>query len=174
MFKSVLICGLLGLSLLSLPIAANAQAQQLNAQTQTQSTASAEIPSLELQQFVQIIKRWKTIDQESQGKMVQIIKSEGLTPERFVEILKQQQAPKASDGELSADDKAKFEKIITKFQQVGQDSIPKKEKAITSQGLDVKRFAQIQQMIQQDPSLQQKVQKMMGEEQKKQKGQGQQ
>jgi len=174
MFKSVLICGLLGLSLLSLPIAANAQAQQLNAQTQTQSTASAEIPSLELQQFVQIIKRWKTIDQESQGKMVQIIKSEGLTPERFVEILKQQQSPKASDGELSADDKAKFEKIITKFQQVEQDSIPKKEKAITSQGLDVKRFAQIQQMIQQDPSLQQKVQKMMGEEQKKQKGQGQQ
>jgi hypothetical protein len=106
--------------------------------------------------------------------MVQIIKSEGLTPERFVEILKQQQSPKASDGELSADDKAKFEKIITKFQQVEQDSIPKKEKAITSQGLDVKRFAQIQQMIQQDPSLQQKVQKMMGEEQKAQKKQGQQ
>ncbi len=164
MFKFVCVCGLLSLSIISLPIATDAQ--QINAQAQNQSTASAEVPSLELQQFVQVLKRWKNIDQESQGKMVQVIKVEGLSPERFVEILKQQQAPNASDPELSADDKSKMEKIITKFQQIEQDAIPKKEKAIISQGLEVQRFAQIQRIIQQDPTLKQKVQKMMGEEQK--------
>ena len=73
MFKPVFLSGLFSfsiLSLLSVPIAAFGQAQGLTSQAQTQSTASENIPALELQQFVQIRKRWQSVDQDSQRKMV--------------------------------------------------------------------------------------------------------
>ncbi len=155
-------CGLLSLSFLSIAIAAPSHAQSA-AQALTQTASVGNIPALELQQFVQVLKRWKSIDMESQRKMVGVIKAEKMNPERFVEILKQQQNPGASTTEISADDKAKFEKIMAKFQEIEQESIPKKEKAITSQGLEIQRFAQIQRIVQQDPSLQQRVQQMLGE-----------
>jgi hypothetical protein len=164
MLKPVLLSGLVGLSLVSFAIAAQAQSQGQIYQAQIQSTASPTIPALELQQFVQVQKRWKGIEQQSQGLMVQAIKSEGLTPERFMAILKQKQSPTPSDDPLSTDDNTKFEKIIAKFQKIEEESIPKKEKAIISQGLDIQRFGQIQRTIQQDPALQEKVKKMLGED----------
>jgi hypothetical protein len=81
-------------------------------------------------------------------------------------ILKQKQSPTPSDEPLSTDDNTKFEKIIVKFQKIEEDSIPKKEKAIISQGLDIQRFGQIQRTIQQDPALQEKVKAMLGEDTK--------
>ena len=111
MLKPVLLSGLVGLSIVSFAIAPNAQAQGITYQAQIQSAASQTIPALELQQFVQVQKRWKGIEQQSQGLMVQAIKSEGLTPERFVAILKQKQSPTPSDEPLSSDDNTKFEKI---------------------------------------------------------------
>ena len=170
MLKPVLLSGLVGLSIFSFAIAAQAQSQGQIYQAQIQSAASQTIPALELQQFVQVQKRWKNIEQQSQGLMVQAIKSEGLTPERFMVILKQKQSPtpSPSDEPLSTDDNTKFEKIIVKFQKIDEESIPKKEKAITSQGLDVQRFGQIQRTIQQDPALQEKVKAMLGEDSKPQ------
>ncbi|MEB3311831.1 MAG: DUF4168 domain-containing protein [Snowella sp.] len=155
-------CGLLSLSFLSVAIASPSQAQSA-AQTLTQTASVGTVPALELQQFVQVLKRWKSIDLESQRKMLGVIKAEKMAPERFMEILKQLQEPNASTSEISADDKAKFEKIMAKFQEIEQEAIPKKEKAITAQGLEVQRFAQIQRIIQQDPTLQQRVQQMLGE-----------
>ena len=164
MLKPVLLSGFVGLSIVSFAIAAQAQSQGQIYQAQVQSAASPTIPALELQQFVQVQKRWKGIEQQSQGLMVQAIKSEGLTPERFMAILKQKQSPTPSDEPLSTDDNTKFEKIIAKFQKIEEESIPKKEKAIISQGLDIQRFGQIQRTIQQDPALQEKVKKMLGED----------
>lgn len=155
-------CGLLSLSFLSVAIASPSQAQSA-AQILNQTASVGNIPALELQQFVQVLKRWKTIDMESQKKMVGVIKAEKMAPERFMEILKQQQNPDVSANDISADDKAKFEKIMTKFQEIEEEAIPKKEKAIVSQGLEVQRFAQIQRIIQKDPSLQQRVQQMLGD-----------
>jgi hypothetical protein len=163
MLKSIFLGGCLGISLLSTPVAVYAQAQQLMTPPPAQAAVSEEISPLELQQFVQVLKQWRVIEMEMQKKMTQAIKAEGLTPERFLEIERKQDNFSLSSGAaVSEQEQQQFEKAQANVRKIWQETQPKKKRVITAQGLDIQRFSQIGQKVEQDRNLQQRVQQMLG------------
>lgn len=163
MFKSILVGGCLAISLLLSPAIAYGQASSLNPEAPTTMATGAEITPIEVQQFVQVLKRWKDIEQDVQRKIVVAIKAEKMNPQRFMEIVKAQDPQTATKTDIPADDLEKFKKIVAKIQEMEQDVKGKKEHAITAQGLTIERFNQIGYSAEQNPSLKQKVKQMLGE-----------
>jgi Domain of unknown function (DUF4168) len=146
------------------PLEARAQANRLLAPSATSPSVSAApaITPLELQQFVQAIKQVQTIEMESQKQMGELIKKGGLSLERFVEIDKAVNAGVPPSKPISEDEQKKHQAITLKIQKVWQESQPKKERAVTAQGLTVSRFGEINSQVRSDRTLQEKVKQMLG------------
>ncbi len=135
--------------------------------TQPQTKVSQE----ELQQFAQAYKQIQQIRQDSEAKMVEAVKNEGLSPERFIEISELQQSPQAQEGqpnqesqrntEVTAEEQQGFEKAKSKILEIRQQSESQMEQAIQQEGLDIPRFNEIVAALQQDPSLREQVQQLI-------------
>jgi hypothetical protein len=146
------------------PVEARAQAARLLAPATPTTTSSATDPiaPVELQQFVQAVKQLQLIEMESQKQMAAVIKKEGLSPERFVEIDRSYASGVAPAKPISEDEQRKYNAITLKIQKVWQDTQPKRERAISGQGLTVARFSEINARVRSDRSLQEKVRQMIG------------
>ncbi|MEG3436369.1 DUF4168 domain-containing protein [Pannus brasiliensis CCIBt3594] len=146
------------------PGSVHAQAARLLVPNETHAETStvSGISPLELQQFVQALKQMQTIDLESQKQMAAIIQKEGLKLERFVEIDRANSSGVAPEKPVSDGEQQRYNSIVTKIQKVWQDSQPKKERAITGQGLTVARFGEINNQVRSDRALQEKVKQMIG------------
>lgn len=146
------------------PGSVRAQAARLLVPNETRAETSTApgISTLELQQFVQALKQMQTIDLESQKQMAAIIQKEGLKLERFIEIDRANASGVAPEKPVSDGEQQRYNSIVTKIQKVWQDSQPKKERAITGQGLTVERFNVINYQVRSDRSLQEKVKQMVG------------
>lgn len=164
MLKSMFLRGLVGISLLLVPVAVRAQAGQLAApQPSAQATSPVSVTSLELQQFVQAIKQLQVVDRQNQQKMAKVLEEEGLSPQRFSEIGQSLQNPgNPPANPISEEEKQKFQNAIQKMEKIQQDSMPKQQRAISMQGLQIERFRQIDIAVQQDPTLKKRVQQMLG------------
>jgi hypothetical protein len=164
MLKSMLLGGLAGTSLLLVPVAVLAQAGQLaSPQPSTQAASPASVTAIELQQFVQAIKQLQVVDRQNQAKMAKVIEEEGLNPQRFSEIGQSLQNPNTPPANpISEEEKQKFQRAIEKMGKIQQESLPKQQRAISMQGLQVERFRQIDIAVQQDPVLKKRVQQMLG------------
>jgi len=140
----------------------------LSAQAQTQAPApqpqqvapQANISQQELQKFTSAIKQLQAIQQQSRTEMVQAVQRQGLSEQRFVQIYQAQQNPQ-SGTKVSPQEKQNFEKAITQIKAIQQQTQPKMQQAVKSQGLEVQRFNQILASVQQNPALQQKVRQML-------------
>jgi hypothetical protein len=163
MFKPIFVGGCLAISLFLIPAIAYGQASSLTPAAPAEMATGDQITPLEVQQFVQVLKRWKDIDQESQKKILMAIKAERLNPQLFLEIAKTQNTQTEGSPEFSAADLQKFKKVISKIQAMEPEIQSKKEHAITSQGLTVARFNQIGYTSEQNPALKQKIKQMLGE-----------
>jgi hypothetical protein len=84
MFKPIFVGGCLAISLFLIPAIAYGQASSLTPAAPSEMATSDQITPLEVQQFVQVLKRWKDIDQESQKKILMAIKAERLNPQLFL------------------------------------------------------------------------------------------
>ncbi|MGH2414412.1 MAG: DUF4168 domain-containing protein, partial [Microcystaceae cyanobacterium] len=101
-------------------------------------------------------------DQSSQEKMLRAVQSEGLTPERFMEIERGQQNPQGqATPEVSGEEKQKYEKAEAQVKQIHQETQTQMQQAIKAEGLELERFNQIVAAVQQNPTLQQQVQQML-------------
>jgi uncharacterized protein (DUF885 family) len=137
------------------------------APTQPQTEVSEE----ELQQFAQAYKQIQQIRQDSEVKMVEAVQSEGLSPERFIEISELQQSPQAPQGqetpespqnaEVTAEEQQGFENAKSKILEIREQSESQMEQAIQQEGLDIPRFNEIVAALQQDPSLRDQVQQLI-------------
>ncbi|MGL5036115.1 MAG: DUF4168 domain-containing protein [Microcystaceae cyanobacterium] len=150
------------ISLFSFPQVANSQANQLGAPSPSQVAASQDIKPLELQQFVQVLKRWQGLDMEAQKRIVEGIKAENFTPQRFMEINEVKSKSAGGSTSLSADDLDKYQKIMTRIQDIEKLIQEKRKQAVASQGLSIERFNQIGYAAEQNPEMKQKVQQMLG------------
>jgi hypothetical protein len=142
-----------------------AQANRLITPSAEPPTASADtgIAPLELQQYVQALKQIQAIEMQTQQKMGQVIQGEGLSVERFIEIDRAASTGNApTTSPISEKEQQQYNSAVTKIQKVWQESQPKKERAIAGQGLNPRRFSQINAQVQRDQVLQQKVKQMMG------------
>lgn len=144
-------------ALLVLPMAiAQSHAQSPSSTTQVISLprSSGSASPLELQQFAQAIKQLKRVEMEMQQKMVEALKDEKLSPQRFQEIGQRQDDPNAPiTADISAKDQQQFDKALAKIKQIQQDAVPKQNRAVALQGLTLERFNQIGRAIEQNPAL---------------------
>ncbi len=161
MLKSILVGGITGILCLSVSSPVHSQIEAET--TPFFGTTQSEISPLELRQFAQIIQQFQGIDYRTQRKMGQAIKKGGLSYERFMEIGKSKNNYNYVAGvQASPDELEKFQKTLTQVEEIITETEQKKERMIKSQGLEIKRFRQIETMVTQDRDLQQKVQQMVG------------
>jgi hypothetical protein len=158
-----IIGGMIGALLYFPSVVAQTQVQQPSpqvlSQTFTPSGAGSTVSPLEIQQFAQALKQLKKIEMENQSKMIEALKEENLSPQRFEEIGQQRNNPDAPvSSEITPSEQERFDKALAKIQKIQQDSIPKQQRAVTLQGLTLERFSQIGRAVNQSPDLKKQVQ----------------
>lgn len=162
MLKQLLLGSLLGSLFLAMPLAVRSQTSPPASAPPQQETPQKEVSQQELRQFANIIRQVRVINQQAQQDMVQAVESEGLSLQRFIEIERAAQNSNAqSTTQISADEKQKFEKALTKARQIRQQLQAQVQQVVQQSGLKVERLNQIIETVKQSPALQQQVQQMM-------------
>lgn len=114
----------------------------------------------ELKSFVKANEKVMAIQLDGEQKMISAIEGEGLTVNRFHEILEQQRDPQKG-GETSPEELKSFNNAA----QVILEENSKIEKEMTStleeEGIDVETYQQIMLAYQQSPAVQERVNKLV-------------
>jgi hypothetical protein len=127
-----------------------------------QSTSIKEISTLELQQYASTVKRLQTIEQKAQQQMIEAIKNEDLNPERFKEIGDAYQNPGTQPREpITPEEKQSFERAQARLGQIQQETEVKMQRAVQTEGLEVRRFKEIAAAVRKNPTLQKQFQEML-------------
>ena len=159
--KIVLSVGAIGLlSLINLPTKAQpvVSNQNLENQKQTQREYSDEELKALVSDFVKIIPDLQTIVIESNEQIASIISEEGLTQERFYEILRSPD----SEIETTAEEQQKFNSIKTKIVPIQQEALFKMYQVVNEEKkMTVGEMEAIVSQIQNDTELQEELRKMI-------------
>jgi len=111
----------------------------------------------ELKSFVKANEKVSAIQMQAEQKMIEAIEEEGLTVERFHEILEQQRDPTRGGTETSMQELESFNNAA----QVILDENERIEKQMTSsieaEGIDVETYKEIMLAYQQSPAIQNRV-----------------
>ncbi|MDJ0508459.1 MAG: hypothetical protein QNJ64_04265 [Crocosphaera sp.] len=164
MFKSLVVGGIITVLGLHYPTVTYAQFRGPISPTieiETETVTSPKVSPIELQQFVQVIKQFQRIEANMQREMAKAIKQEGLTSQRFMEINESQRQLR-SESVNSSEDLEKFRKIVVQLEEIMDDAEKKRQTTVVTQGLELKRFLEIEKIISQNKQLQAKVQQMLG------------
>ncbi len=127
-----------------------ATAQQVP-QTQ-QQPVKEDFKTEELQSFIKAYGKVMAIQQETEKQMIDTIKAEGLTVERFNQLAEAQQNP-AKKVEANEKEKGSFNNIAQKLATVNQSATSKMEESIKTEGLDIQTYQQIILAYQQIPKV---------------------
>lgn len=150
---------------LSLAIALPTQAQTPPAETEPvlpESTQAAELSEAELEQFASVVGRLQAIQENTRTESIEVIEDEGLSRERFNEILQAQQNPQAQpETEITDEELSSFQSALLVVADIQEEARSQMQAAITEEGMPVTRFNEILAMVQQDPSLQEEVQRIL-------------
>lgn len=114
----------------------------------------------ELKSFVKANEKVMAIQMESEQKMIKAIEDEGLTVERFNEILEQQRDPSRST-ETSADDLASFNNAAQLILQENEKIEREMATSVEEEGIDLATYKQIMIAYQQRPELQARVHELL-------------
>lgn len=136
------------------------------AQTQMEMPSNQEkseqndIPKKELKQFASALVKVQEVNQKTQAKMIKAVETEGMTVERYNEVL-QAQNQEGTESDATPEEQKSFEAVSTKIQSLQQESEVKMKANIEEEGLSITRYQEIAAMVQNDPELQQKLQTFM-------------
>lgn len=162
MFRNLLLGGcaiVLGFTT-SLP--AMAQKAQPAPSAPAQAAPATTVSPAEVQKFAGAVKQILTINQASETQAVQAIRGEGLTEQRFTEILASQNNPQQKPKTpVQPKERQSYDRVVAKLVQIQKENETKAEQAVQAQGLNVKRFNEIFQQVRSNPQLRQEVQKMI-------------
>lgn len=137
-----------------------AQAQAMPAQEQ--QVPASQISDQELEQFASVIKQLQSIQETGEAQMIEAVQSEGLSPERYLEILQgQRNAETQPTSEVTDEEQQNFEQARNRLVEIQQMMQSKMQQAVEAEGLNVERFEQILVAIQQNPTLQQRVEQLL-------------
>lgn len=138
----------------------NSTAQQAPP-AQQQPQGQTDISDEKLDQFVVVLGEVNEIQQGMQEEMITVVEEQGLDVNKFNEIAQQQQNPNADDSNITAEEKAAFEKAMEDVQQMQMEMQQRMEAKIVENDMDMNEFNQLMQAYQQDPEMQQKVNEKM-------------
>ncbi|MGK7941327.1 MAG: DUF4168 domain-containing protein [Crocosphaera sp.] len=162
MFKSLLVGGIITLVGVNQPTVTYAQFNApISPTIERETVSSPKVSPIELQQFVQIIKQFQRIEMNMQREMAKAMKKEGFTPQRFMEINESQRQLR-SESVNSSEDLEKFRKVVVQLEEIIDNAEKKRQSTVATQGLELKRFLEIEKIISQNKQLQAKVQQMLG------------
>lgn len=163
MLKSLCATSLSLAIFLSLSTPALAESLTTGLPVQVKQSSSPEINPEELEKFAAAMEDMRAIQLESRDEVSAAIEKEGLSQQRFREILQAQRNPEvetdASEAELQ-----KFDMATQQLAQIQRDTQSQMKEAVISQGLEVARFQEILQSVRQDPQLKKQVQQIIREE----------
>jgi Domain of unknown function (DUF4168) len=126
------------------------------------SAPAAAVGKGDLDKFAAAIKQMLTINQTSEAQIGQVIKTEGLTDQRFKEIYAAERDPKIKlTPPMTELEKKSYGRAVAQIVKIQQNDESQMEKVIVAQGMDLKRFNEIFEVVQKDPSLQQEVKKRL-------------
>lgn len=113
----------------------------------------------ELRSFVKANEKVMAIQMEGEQKMIKAIEDEGLSLDRFNEILEQQRDPQRGT-ETSAEDLKSFNSAAQQILQENAKLERAMESSIQEEGIDVETYKQIMLAYQQNPAIYDRVNKM--------------
>jgi hypothetical protein len=117
------------------------------------------VSSAEVDQFANAIKELRTIQEDAQTQASQAIQGQGLSVERFNQLLQNQRNPQSQPpANVTSQERQNFDQAMSKVGEIQQSTQTRMEEAIKKQGLDVPRFNQIFAAVRQDPNLRQQIQ----------------
>ena len=140
--------------------------------TGLQAQSEQKISDEQLEKFVEISQKVQGESMKSQQKMAKLIEDEGLTPQRFNQIYKDQQNPN-KESDASEKEQKQFETAMGKIQSMNKQSQKDMEALIKKEGMEVETYMNINQKLQQDKDLQQRFRQIMSAQQPQQQKQPQ-
>lgn len=114
----------------------------------------------ELKSFVKANEKVMAIQMESEQKLIKAIEDEGLTVERFNEILEQQRDP-TRGSETSADELASFNNAAQMILDENEKIEKQMATSVEEEGIDIATYKQIMIAYQQRPDLQVRVHEIL-------------
>jgi uncharacterized membrane protein len=121
---------------------------------------STDVSNQEVQQFATALKQMRSIHEEAQAQAGQIIQEQGLTVQRFNEIIQSQQNPQ-SGASVSPEERQKFDQALAQITQIQQSTEQRMQEAIQSTGMNLQRFNQIFAIARQDQALKQRIEQVL-------------
>lgn len=117
----------------------------------------------ELKSFVKASKKITSIQMETEQKMMQAIENEGLTVDRFHEILQEQRNP-TNSTQTSQEELKSFNNAAKAIIQENKKVEQQMEASIEEEGIDIETYNQIMVAYQQNEGVQRRVDRLIGEE----------
>lgn len=119
----------------------------------------------ELKSFVKANESVMAIQMEGEQKMIKAIEDEGLTVNRFHEILEQQRDPqRGTETKTSPEELKSFNDAAEVILEENAKLEERMTTSIQEEGIDVETYQQIMSAYQQNPSIQNRVNKMVNGE----------
>ena len=119
----------------------------------------------ELKSFVKANEKVMEIQLEGEQKMIKAIEDEGLTVNRFHEILEQQRDPqRGTETQTSPEELKSFNNAAQLILQENEKLEERMSTSIQEQGIDMETYQQIMVAYQQNPAIQTRVNKMVNGE----------
>lgn len=114
----------------------------------------------ELESFLKANKKVMTIQAESQKKMAKAIQEEGLSVDRFNQIIAARQNPK-KENDASAKEMASFNNAAQEIMSKRKETETKIVKSIQQEGIDIETYQEIMYAYQKSPKVKEEISKMI-------------
>jgi len=128
-----------------------------------QTAPADSVTDVELEQFVLIAQELQGIRMELDSVVIAKLDEEGMTTERFQEIMQSQQNPQKSEITLTTEEEKTVANMQTFLQQVSMKAQQQQMESIQNSDMSAQRFQSIAQAIQTDRELAMRMQALATE-----------
>jgi len=128
-----------------------------------QTAPADSVTDVELEQFVLIAQELQGIRMELDSVVIAKLDEEGMTTERFQEIMQSQQNPQKSEIKLTTEEEKTVANMQTFLQQVSMKAQQQQMESIQNSDMSAQRFQSIAQAIQTDRELAMRMQALATE-----------
>lgn len=146
-------------------VATTKQDQPAPAQEAPNLDEIAPVSDQELTQFANALVEIQSIQDSYDAQIVSVVEGQGLSPERFDQILMVVQSPQQAQAEnipeVSEEEASSFEQVLVQVGAIQEDTRNQMRQAIQDEGLALNRFQEIILVVNNDESLESRVRQMI-------------
>ncbi len=122
-----------------------------------QAPQDTEVSDKEIKTFASAFQQVQALDQKAQQDMVKAVQDEGLSVQRFNEMLQSEEDPN-QEANPTEEEKQQYENVNKQIAVIQQKTQQSMQKKIQDEGLSIQRYQEIAFAIQNSPELQEKFQ----------------